>query len=188
MEELFLFISAASNGRRSFGNPALLGALPPPTRSLPHGANEPRDESLHVVVRVLPSGIACGSACPPAEPYPVDDVRASPASCSLPVTLQPIQRNPVLLRLAVRFCSSPDNKKTASDIPGGLFEGLQIILVAVLAFEVKRRSGLGDDTLEVGDFLGVEVVIDGGELFLRAVDGIFDGCFVDFSFAESAVG
>ena len=60
-------------------------------------------------------------------------------------------------------------------------------LAAVFALEMEGRCGLGDDALEIGDFFHVQIVVHGGELVMRPLDGGFDIFLVDVRFTEGAV-
>ena len=54
-------------------------------------------------------------------------------------------------------------------------------------FEAQRGGRTRDDALQIGDLLGVQIVIDRGELFLGALDRGLDIRFVDFRLAKHAV-
>lgn len=70
----------------------------------------------------------------------------------------------------------------------GILNPFSMASVLVFALEAEGGGLLGDDALEVGDFFGVEAVIDGLQFFLSALDGVFGGLFVDFIFTEGHVG
>lgn len=56
------------------------------------------------------------------------------------------------------------------------------------ALEQQGGGGLGDDSLEVGNFFSIEAVIYGSEFFLGPLNGSLDRILVDFSLSKGAVG